>query len=172
MVSQEEENYYKYILEHTENVLRAYTDYGDQILKIMGNESLKEDLFNTVNAHDKSKFSGEEFDGYRKFFYPIKNENKDLAKDAMNVAWLHHMNTNKHHPEYWVLRDKDGNHSIPMERLYIAEMILDWIAMGYKFKSNALKWFNKNEQYYKTIMTVSTFYTVKKVLTTLFEEDN
>jgi hypothetical protein len=166
-----DKEYEEYVFEHTENVLKAYLEFGKDILRIMNNEGLDEKLFELVNNHDKSKLSKEEFEGYRKKFFPTKDEDKELADTYMDAAWLHHMNTNKHHPEYWIVREKQGFRPIDMGREYIAEMILDWIAMGYKFKANALQWFKQNEEYYKGIMSKATFYTTKKVVYQLFEGD-
>jgi len=167
----EDEQYVKYILEHTENVMKAYNEYGARILEILGTPSLEGELFRLVCIHDKSKFSLEEFDGYRKKFFPAKDEDLEIAEDEMNLGWLNHMNTNKHHPEFWILREKQGMRPLNMDRVYIAEMILDWIAMGYKFKTNAAQWFENNEEYYKQIMTKSTYYAVSKVLTKLYPEE-
>lgn len=88
--------------------MKAFTEYGEAILQIMKNESLTNELYHNVFHHDASKFSVEEFEGYRKFFNPADGESKEDAKIEMGKAWLHHMNENKHHPEYWILRDSEG----------------------------------------------------------------
>ena len=79
------------------------------------------------------------------------------------------MNSNKHHPEYWVMRDEDGIKPIDMPDIYIAEMILDWTAMGMNFKnSNPYIWFNKKRNYYSNIMTTHTFNKVEKIVTEIW----
>lgn len=57
-----------------------------------------------------------------------------------------------------------------MDRLSIAEMILDWVAMGYQFKTDAKQWWIKKNEYYQKNMTKTTFNTVDKVIRELFPE--
>ncbi len=87
--------------------------------------------------HDMSKLSRIEFANYSRFKYGIK------SIDGWAQAWLHHLHHNKHHPEYWFLswhgEDPDfyhglGKHVAPfvtvlaMPRIYVREMIVDWMA--------------------------------------------
>jgi len=122
------QKYQEYIIDHKDNVKKAFIEYGMEILGIMKNESLSTKLGMNTNVHDNSKFAIAEFSGYKKKFYP---DSDDIGDETIHTefdkAWLHHMNTNKHHPEYWVMRDKAGDHPIDMDRVYIAEMILDGI---------------------------------------------
>ena len=112
----EEEAYLAYIDEHRKNVYTAFMRFGDN-----------------------SKYSGEEFEGYRQWFYPKEGEEKN--KDVFDKAWKHHYEHNSHHWEYHLTNGKPK----PMSKLNIAEMILDWIAMSIKFKNSPLEWYKENK---------------------------
>ena len=155
---------------HIQKVSQAFKKYGTQILKELGAPDLNDDLFHRVIAHDKSKYSEEEFIGYRKHFDPKPGEDKDEADALYARAWLHHQNTNSHHPEYWTLID-DSTHEVDgkteayakitylaMPKLDIAEMLCDWAAFG-----SPRAWFEKNQQYYTHIFHPDTYRLVDKV---------
>lgn len=164
-----ERKYTDYINEHISNINKAFNQYGEYLANI-----LEIDLYElqmVIQNHDKSKFSKNEFSGYANYFFAGSNEEKEINKPDMDVAWLHHMNNNQHHPEYWILRDSDGIRPLEMPDIYIAEMILDWTAMGYKFNNTAYDWFNKKEEYYKKCMHSSTFAKTKMTIKELYKED-
>ena len=170
-LKEQNEKYNEYVHTHCANVIKAFDKYGKQILDIMGNPSLIDNLYNLALIHDKSKWSIYEYDGYRKHFDPIDNDEKNdlLAKHEYDLAWLHHMNHNPHHPEYWIMRDNnDGIRSIEMDRVYIAEMILDWISVGMAFNSNPLIWLTKNKKYYKEYLAPITYNLVEKITNTIW----
>lgn len=172
----EEEQYLVYIAEHQENVRKAFNQYIDNILSIMKNDSLRTTIEGLVVTHDRSKLSSDEFDDYRKKFFPTSIDKKydyDITvKQDFDIAWLHHMNFNKHHPEYWVIRDSDGIRPLDMPREYIVEMILDWIAMGMAKNNTALDWFEKKNDYFRQIMSPGTYFTTKLVLAKLFGKED
>ena len=128
-VIDKELQYRIYILTHTTNVKKAYIAHKELIKDKL---ELREDdiaaLDDLVAAHDQSKYSAEEFNAYRRHFYPTASESnmsqqvKDTFEEQFNIAWEHHYKNNGHHWEYW------GDEDIP--NVYIAEMMLDWIAMG------------------------------------------
>ena len=84
--------------------------------------------------HDLSKYSPSEFipgvkyyqDGHRS---PNKAQRED---EGVSKAWLHHKGRNKHHFEYWIDYDVDGNSTIlagmKMPVKYVAEMFCDRVA--------------------------------------------
>lgn len=135
--------YYNYIQEHIKNVREAFETYGNILCNKL--EVSEVDLGSNVDRHDLSKFSEEEFIGYRKRFYPIKGE--FYIEDIFNKAWFHHIKKNPHHPEYWSYADDDSKIIITtMEPIYIAEMLLDWSAMGKKFNDTPYKyWIEKGD---------------------------
>lgn len=96
-------------------------------------------------THDLSKFSPEEFPYYRKAFF--EGDRKALAP-----GWLHHMNSNRHHYNYWLLRggrhkiDESGITAIDMPRKYVLEMVADWMGaqMTYQHNWDSREWIKKH----------------------------
>lgn len=139
-------NYKRYVDEHIENVNKAFSEFGPALCKALSIDlgRLKE----MIEIHDQSKYSEEEFEGYRKYFYPTHLEDSEsLNKYAFDLAWDHHVKNNPHHPEFWVRQDEDTGELIPedMPNTFIAEMLLDWQAMGYKFGDNAYQYRNSDK---------------------------
>lgn len=152
--------YDSYLMEHISNVALAWSE-------LQSNPMLKDYAFvndkyqiwfitKLVNSHDRSKYSKEEYDAYRKHFYPTKLEMNDENSDVdYDNAWKHHYTTNPHHWQYWVKYDseKERNGIRFIRECYLVEMICDWIAMSkYETKKdgknhNALEWFNENSEH-------------------------
>ena len=78
-----EKEYMAYIDEHISNVQNAYLKYGEILCKLLNISTF--DLYEKVSIHDQSKYSEEEFDAYRNYFYPCTDEKKD--KEAFDLAW-------------------------------------------------------------------------------------
>lgn len=136
----EEEAYLAYIDEHRKNVYTAFMRFGSTLCLALSLVHGEYDVLRRfVSSHDNSKYSEEEFEGYRQWFYPKEGEEKD--KDTFNKAWKHHYEHNPHHWEHHLANGKPK----PMSKLNIAEMILDWIAMSIKFKNSPLEWYKKNK---------------------------
>lgn len=139
-------NYKRYVDEHIENVNKAFSEFGPVLCKALSVDlgRLKE----MITIHDQSKYDEEEFEGYRKYFYPTSLEDsKDLNQYAFDLAWNHHVKNNPHHPEFWVRQDEDTGELIPEDipNTFIAEMLLDWQSMGYKFGDNAYQYWNSDK---------------------------
>ena len=85
--------------------------------------------------HDKSKLLKEEYDAYDAYFYG--NDKSSEIETAFEQAFLHHIHSNPHHWQYWVLIKDDpenGNTEIvgmPIPYNYIIEMICDWWAFSW-----------------------------------------
>jgi len=92
-----------------------------------------------IRRHDESKFSADEFKGYRQWFYPVDGE--AIKQDMFDRAWLHHIHNNPHHWEHWVLNGKPLE--IPFK--YVIEMIVDWMAMSFQYQSCPVKWWQENQ---------------------------
>lgn len=143
LIKQKENEYRTYIEEHVDNVQKAYNKLYKIILRQtddknawMKNAILK--LSRYIEYHDNSKYSTEEFNAYRRKFYPINDSEKTEKVDKdFQIAWQHHYMINPHHPLYWV---KDGV-AKNMSNDAILEMACDLIAMGMKFNNNPLDWF-------------------------------
>lgn len=120
-----------YINEHRANVKKAF-DYLVKI-GIVDKEDfdLYEELKVNIQNHDFSKRSIYEFEPYAKrFFLP---NGKELYKEDFDKAWLHHIHSNPHHWNYWVLVDGVGEiTALEMPKVYVYEMICDWLSFGFK----------------------------------------
>ena len=144
------EAYKKYIDDHISNVQKCFGFYGKALC-----EKLKIDydrLAINIRDHDQSKYSKEEFEGYRSYFYPTDEEEAEkntteggYLKKKFDAAWLHHLRNNSHHPEFWINFDGEtGYECNTMDRYSIAEMLLDWAAMGIVKGDTAYDYFNKS----------------------------
>ena len=110
-----------------------------------------EKLMKQIAMHDESKDSEKEYDAYDRYFYSERTP--EIEKD-FDYAWLHHLHNNKHHWQYWILKEDDSyvdrnNNSIIVKALdmpdrYILEMICDWWSFSW---SKYLKSHNKNDLY-------------------------
>lgn len=114
--------------------------------------------------HDCSKFCSDEWSGY------LELNNKS---DQYLSAWLHHQNTNKHHYQYWILRDNGKITPLPMPIEYVKEMVCDWIAANKSYKSEStnlsnellnFKYFEKNHM---DIIKLSHPTTIKRIICVL-----
>jgi len=91
-------------------------------------------LYRQGIMHDLSKYSPSEFipgvkyyqDGHR------SPNNAQREDEGVSKAWLHHKGRNKHHFEYWIDYDVDGENAVlagmKMPVKYVAEMFCDRIA--------------------------------------------
>lgn len=142
------EAYRKYIDKHIANVQKAFNEYGQELCKRLKIDYRR--LATCVSDHDKSKYSEEEFEGYRRWYYPTDEEEKDkndpslYYKEYYDQAWLHHLKNNAHHPEFWIRTTDDGFDYIDMDKYAIAEMLLDWTAMSYKGGDSTYDYYNNN----------------------------
>ncbi len=87
-----------------------------------GEIELAKDLISNGRAHDFGKFKGIEWLHLGVTGDPLHEE-----------AWLHHVKTNKHHPEAW-----ESIHV--MDRLYVYEMVADWHARATEFGTDLRGW--------------------------------
>ena len=125
-------------------------------------ECWKRKLYWRGITHDLSKLLPSEFIHYKNYFYsdcPSIHEVhgdrrntitlwKEDVEEAFNVAWLNHIHRNKHHWQYWVLRNDDGTTvCIPMPDKYKIEMLCDWIGAGKAMtgKDNCREWYLENK---------------------------
>ena len=149
-----EKEYLDYIIDHINNVKKAYEIYmipllgANNISSLISDEEFKNAIRTvgeTLDTHDASKFSDSEFDGYREKYYPTTRElDGDLAyksnlEERYQECWKHHYTVNAHHPEHWL--DHENNTCTDMTLEAIVEMICDWEAMSLKFGTSTLKWY-------------------------------
>lgn len=111
--------------------------------------------------HDWSKFLPSEFIPYAQHFYggdrieEIKKEkiqgydkSSDTNDNAFNKAWLYHIHRNKHHWQYWVLIQDEGEDMVlEMPDRYKKELLADWHGAGKSItgKNNTKTWYYKNK---------------------------
>ena len=130
-----------YIEEHRTNVMKAFIEMTDceELNYIFMDEYIYWSLMSRIENHDMSKYSKEEFDAYRKNFFPINQ--KENNKEAFEKAWEHHWKTNDHH---W--QNRQDNKGLGLNS-YIAvlENVCDWLAMGYKFNDRPYQYYEKHK---------------------------
>ena len=131
--------YLDYLEEHILNVEKAWSELQDKCkdMRFMWDDYYYFSIQDAVEAHDISKLSEQEFVQYRKAFYSAKNE----PKYDMSEAWEHHKRENPHHWENWTELGW-GN---PAAEVHCVHMVIDWIAMGYKFGDTAQFFYEKNQ---------------------------
>lgn len=113
------EEYNQYIKEHKDNVFKAYR-------WLVEHRIVKDtpELDRQILSHDDSKYSVEEYYAYDLYFY---GSSKNRA--AFNYAWNHHIHSNPHHWQYWII---PGETVLPMPTNYIIEMICDWWSFSFR----------------------------------------
>lgn len=147
--------YTQYIIEHKENVLKAYLwlkEHG--IMELTIDEQ--------INIHDMSKYTEEEYDPYDAYFYGNKTKK---VQEEFDYAWLHHIHNNPHHWQYWVLiNDEDGTKALEMPENYVIEMISDWWAFSHKSGNlyEIFDWYKKNKK--RQILHENTRKLVEEIL--------
>jgi hypothetical protein len=112
--------------------------------------------------HDLSKLRPDEWQPYKRYFYgkwPKVSEmsageksvyfgrTQEVVDAEFDEAWLAHIHRNKHHWQYWVLREDSGAvKCLPMPHRYVLEMLADWIGAGKAqgYGNNTLDWYAKN----------------------------
>lgn len=100
----------------------------------------KSEFLENLWLHDLSKFSANESYGYAF---------NDFSKKEVSVmfkrAWHHHKQFNPHHPEHWLNPGKGGHlEPLPMPKIYVVEMIADWIGAGKTYGSSLEEWLPNN----------------------------
>ena len=133
--------YLDYLEEHINNVRKAWLEVQDkcQDMRFIWDDFVYHRLGMEVLNHDLSKLLEQEFVQYRKAFFPADGEPKyDMAE-----AWEHHKANNPHHWENWTQR---GNYDPYEWEINCAHMVIDWMAMGYKFKDTARQYYEKNKE--------------------------
>lgn len=105
-------------------------------------------LFWRAIVHDLSKFRPSEWMPYARTFYAPDgskqyNEGPDFA-----LAWNDHQNRNKHHWQYYLLTwDRGETVALPMPKIYVWEMVVDWMGAGRAITGRweTKEWYGKNK---------------------------
>ncbi|MBN2545728.1 MAG: hypothetical protein JXB50_08025 [Spirochaetes bacterium] len=137
--------YLDYIEEHYNNVQKAWKLVQEKCKdeKFIYDDFEFSILDNEIRNHDLSKLDKEEFTQYRDRFYKYDNNKKnDIINKNFDNAWNNHKEKNDHHYETWTKK----RYSYPrMQLLHCVHMIIDWIAMGFKFNDTALEYYKRNQ---------------------------
>lgn len=122
--------------------------------------------------HDWTKFSPTEFKPYAIWFYGCQDLDYDSPEYQQNkhnfkLAWQHHLHHNKHHWQYWILRNDDGTTvALPMPDRYVREMVADWSGVALTLKAPPAKsWYDVNKQ--KMLLHENTRKSVERFLENL-----
>lgn len=126
--------YLDYIEDHLVNVAKAFSELSDACNgkeHWVGDDCSWYTLHHEVMNHDLSKFSKEEFVQYRDNFFPINDSDKENS--CFDAAWENHKTQNRHHHE-----TADNYHDL-------VHMVVDWVAMSYKFNDNPRDFYEKTK---------------------------
>ena len=139
-----EHQYVKYIDNHKFNIDLAFEEMimCPDTSWMSWNEQFCYELKQRVNKHDDSKFDYAEFEGYRRNFYPINEQEKNSAKKMYESALGHHLTNNRHH---WQARQDDPDYMTNEIMLDCIENVLDWMAMGYQFKNRPYQYYEQHK---------------------------
>ena len=135
--------YLDYLERHYNNVQKAWQLINDKCPKEDFRFLQEEEMWQAINLdvinHDESKLSKEEFTAYRKWFFPINEEEKD--KKAFDLAWAHHKKHNLHHWQHWTqlpYTEREGE-------VYLVSNVIDWVAMSMEFGGTAKEYYDNNK---------------------------
>ena len=126
--------YLDYLDEHLNNVAKAFNELSeacDGKEHWVGDDCAWWSFKDEVENHDISKFRKEEFVQYRDNFFPVND--KDKENSCFDTAWENHKNENHHH------------HETAEHYMDIVHMVIDWMAMSYKFGDNPRDFYNKTK---------------------------
>lgn len=165
--------YDKYLTEHIRNVRTAFFWINSNLPEIIENYS---EARAYIIDHDRSKYEAEEYDAYDKYFYGGSRSYAVVRN--FNLAWLHHIHTNPHHWQHWVLINDDsdiGIQALDIPNSFIIEMICDWWSFSWT-KGNLFEifeWYDSHKNYMmlseKTRRFVESY--LEKIKSKLNEDD-
>lgn len=171
IVKQKEKEYKNYVDEHISNVNIAWKEMNNSssvmeyIRSICSSfdeyQLIVQQLDIAISNHDISKYGIDEWEAYRKNYYPVDQQEMENNKLEYDNAWKHHYTNNLHHWNWWYL----NNLSEKMSLVYVIEMCCDWIAMSMKFGGNAWDWYNKQEN---IVLGYNQKIWVKEILTRFY----
>lgn len=169
------EKYDEYIIEHKENVGKAFDWLEKNLPEIFDNDEgfIKACYAQCHAIHDISKSDVEEYDAYDKYFYG-GNKSFKVVQD-FNRAWLRHIHRNPHHWQHWILindNPDEGEIILDMPDVYIIEMICDWWSFSWKKGDlrEIFKWYDERKEHIK--LSESTHKKVNDILYKIWKKLN
>ena len=144
------EAYLNYIREHKENVKKCWNKLQIDFVNFpfVKDKYINYYITNLIDKHDNSKYNDVEFEPYRKYFYPTKDEiDEAIIQSEYDNAWIHHYSNNPHHWEYWLEFDKNKERECLrfIREAFIVERICDWMAMSLYNNGSTIEWYNNNK---------------------------
>lgn len=146
-------NKYKKFYDSLYEHIKLVKEYAKKILedKEITKEIDIKEFIEEINRHDLSKLDEPEVGPYLNFY------NKDSIKKnkQLREAIIHHICTNKHHPEFWCPQKEELKEiknfeedllidATKMPFTYIACMAADWIAKSIEKNNSPFDWAKKN----------------------------
>lgn len=145
-IKKKENKYKKYLKKHQKNIKKAYYNEiaNNPNIFLLIDKEILDKLYKRILNHDKSKYSKEEFDAYRKNFFPINKKEKEENLKNFEKAVEHHYKNNPHH---WQNRQYKEKFDITNDEeiVDVLENVLDWVSVGYEFKNTAKEYYDKNK---------------------------
>lgn len=130
-------NYFKYVMKHKWFVFIATVKYFPH----------PHNIYRAI-VHDMSKLLPMEFIAYAHAFYKEDGTSHYNQSIEFSHAWNHHQKCNKHHWQYWVLKyDRGDLEELHIPKIYMEEMIADWIGAGKAINGtwdNVFNWYEKS----------------------------
>lgn len=157
--------YDDYLISHRTGVREAFEWLDENLPEVT--DGCEAASWRIGYEHDQSKLSDEEYSAYDAYFYGHNKSWK--VKSDFDYAWLHHIHSNPHHWQYWVLMEDDPTGSnpyraLPMPYDYIVEMICDW--WSFSIRSGDLReifnWYEDHKE--KMILHSDTRKQVDRIL--------
>ena len=147
-IKAKKQEYDAYIKDHIDNV-KLIWKYAANVSELHIDDETFVSIDHLISEHDKSKFNPNEYDDYRRYFYPTEWEkkyiDKVILKNNFDLAWNHHQKVNKHHWQYWILMDAEFK-ILNIPYIYLIEMLCDWAAMSLRFKDAPSEFYSKNKK--------------------------
>ena len=161
-----DQEYYKYLKIHEVRLKASFNDriYALKNALLLSKEQCEE-LKERILKHDASRYTPEEWDDWRKSYFPINDKEKEEGEESEKKARSHHYKVNAHHPEHWKGKE--------MDKVSIAEMIIDWEADSKADGGNPLKWwlYDDEAKEKKKLLNPKTREEVERVLQTIYDVD-
>ena len=99
---QKRKEYKESIYNHKKLILKAFYEMMEcpELEKIIYDPDILSPLWYRALEHDDSKYEKDEFEPYRKKYYPVDEQEKKSNYTAYRKALYHHLSTNDHHWQY------------------------------------------------------------------------
>ena len=133
--------------------MKKHLDYLWYVLRhkwYVALQCIRHGLFLRAFTHDCSKFLPSEWFPYVNYFFGFDESKKEKIDDAFDRAWLRHQHRNRHHWQWWILREDGGGAIVlPMGKKDRLEMMCDWWgaskAQGNGGWEHVNKWYKNNK---------------------------